>query len=63
MEIAGIAKVAVEFGTLLLSLCAISDGRDAPIPFGLGKVRDENAAVALIAFLDEVTSEQIKNSI
>jgi len=63
METAGIAGVAVEFNTLLLSLRALSDGPGAPIPFDLGKVMDENAAVSFITPLGEATSEQIKNSI
>jgi adenosylhomocysteine nucleosidase len=41
METAGIAQVAAEKGIPLLSLRAISDGPQAPIPFCLEAVTDE----------------------
>ena len=43
METAGIAQVAVEKRIPLLSLRAISDGPNAPLPFNLGEMMDEDA--------------------
>ena len=43
MEAAGIARVAAEKGISLLSLRAISDGPQAPIPFDLAAMLDEDA--------------------
>jgi nucleoside phosphorylase len=41
METMGIARVAAQHGIPLLSLRAISDGPDAPIPFDLAAMMDE----------------------
>jgi hypothetical protein len=43
METAGIARVAAEGGIPLLSLRAVSDGPQAPIPFDLEAVTDEDS--------------------
>jgi adenosylhomocysteine nucleosidase len=43
METAGIARVAVEQGIPLLALRAVSDGPQAPIPFDLEAVTDEDS--------------------
>jgi adenosylhomocysteine nucleosidase len=43
METAGIAMVAAEKGIPLYSIRAISDGPQAPIPFNLGEMMDEDA--------------------
>jgi adenosylhomocysteine nucleosidase len=43
METAGIAQVAAEMGIPLVSVRSISDGPQAPIPFDLGAVLDEEA--------------------
>ena len=43
METAGIAQVAAEKGIPLLSLRAVSDGPQAPIPFDLETLMDEDA--------------------
>lgn len=43
METAGIAQVAAEKCIPLYSIRAISDGPDAPIPFDLGELVDEDA--------------------
>ena len=42
METAGIAQVAAEMGIPLLSIRSISDGPQAPIPFDLEAVMDED---------------------
>jgi adenosylhomocysteine nucleosidase len=43
METAGIARVAAEQGITLLALRAVSDGPQAPIPFDLEAVTDEDS--------------------
>jgi nucleoside phosphorylase len=43
METAGIAQTAAEKGIPLYSIRAISDGPQAPIPFDLGEMMDEDA--------------------
>jgi hypothetical protein len=43
METAGIARVAAEQGIPLLALRAVSDGLQAPIPFDLEAVIDEDS--------------------
>jgi adenosylhomocysteine nucleosidase len=43
METAGIAQVAIEQGIPLLALRAVSDGPQAPIPFDLEAVTDEDS--------------------
>lgn len=43
METAGIARVAAEQGLPLLALRAVSDGPQAPIPFDLEAVTDEDS--------------------
>jgi nucleoside phosphorylase len=42
METAGIAQVAAEMGVPLVSIRAISDGPQAPIPFDLEVILDES---------------------
>jgi nucleoside phosphorylase len=42
METAGIAQIAAEMGIPLISIRSISDGPQAPIPFDLETVLDEN---------------------
>ncbi len=43
METNGIARVAAEHGIALLSIRAISDGPQAPIPFALDEMMDEHS--------------------
>ena len=47
METAGIARVAAEQGLQLLALRAVSDGPQAPIPFDLEAMTDEDSNLQL----------------
>lgn len=47
METMGIAQIAAEYGILLLSLRAISDGPRAPIPFNLEALMDEEYSLRM----------------
>lgn len=51
METAGIARVAAEMGLPLVSVRSISDGPQAPIPFNLEAVLDEEANFRVGAML------------
>jgi len=54
METAGIAQVAAEHGLSLLSLRAISDGPNAPIPLDLSEVMDDDANLRISKLLGVV---------
>ena len=54
METAGIAEAAAETGVPLLALRSISDGPQAPLPFDLGRIMDEDANLRPASLVREI---------